>query len=83
MKRNLLGVNEMIVRTKRLGYRERQDHGHTLQERQGSVLTNQCLGKETNAEGGAEELIVQRNWGHTIYLRLLPHHNHDGDGKTI
>jgi hypothetical protein len=23
-----------------------QDHGHTLQDRQGSVLTNQCPGKE-------------------------------------
>jgi len=34
-------------RTKRLDYRGSQDHGHTLQERQGTVLTNQCLdGKE-------------------------------------
>ena len=28
-----------------------QDHGHILQEKQGSVLTNQCLGEERmNAE---------------------------------
>ena len=32
-----------------------QDHGHAIQERQGSMLTNQCLGKETNAERGVEE----------------------------
>ena len=32
-----------------------QDHasGHTLQKKQSSVLTNQCVGKE--AERGAEE----------------------------
>ena len=29
-----------------------------LQERQGSVLTNQCLGKETNAERGAKESFL-------------------------
>ena len=36
--------------TKRLGYRGSQDHGHI--ERQGSVLTNQCLGERTIAERG-------------------------------
>jgi hypothetical protein len=48
-----------------------------MQEKQGSVLTNQCLGKETNAERGAEEsfltdgdkLILERHvctYGSTI-----------------
>ena len=69
-------MDDMRVGTKRLGYRGSQDHGHTLQ---GSVLTNQCLGKGTNVERGAEEsfvtdrdkLIVEtlgpesrRHWGH-------------------
>jgi hypothetical protein len=42
------------------GYRgESQDHGHILQERQGSVLTNQCLGKERmNTERGAEDSFL-------------------------
>ena len=45
IKKIRVGVNAMRVRTKRLGYRgeSRQDD---VQERQGSVLTNQCLGKE-------------------------------------
>ena len=36
----------------------RQDHRHTLQERQGSVLTNQCLGKKMDAERGAEKWFL-------------------------
>jgi len=56
------------------GVVKNQDHGHAIQERQRSVLTNQCLGKETNAEPpgrGTEEgflrltdsdkLIVERD----------------------
>jgi len=38
-----------------------QDHGHAIQERQCSVLTNQCLGKEKNAEPpgrGTEESFL-------------------------
>ena len=39
-----------------------QDHGHSLQERQGSVLTNQCLGKKRiNVERGAEESFQMDN----------------------
>ena len=41
-----------------LGYRGCQNHGHTLQEGQGSVLTNQCLGKKTNAGRGTEESFL-------------------------
>jgi hypothetical protein len=55
MKKIKVGVNAMSVRMKRLGYRggvggwgSGSYAGHTLpvQERQGSVLTNQCLGKK-------------------------------------
>jgi len=81
------------VRTKRLGYRGpgSQDHGRTLQERQGSVLTNQCLGtwKGTNAERGAEEnfltdsdkFIVERHWGKTSEQRFSPTGIHIADKK--
>jgi len=40
-----------------LGYRG-ESGCHTLQERQGSVLTNQCLGNGTNAEQGAERSFL-------------------------
>jgi hypothetical protein len=54
---------QMKVRTKCLGYRgvtvkKAKVMAHTLQERQGSVLTNQCLEKEMNAERGAEESFL-------------------------
>ncbi len=50
------------------------DHRQVLQEGQGSVLTNQCLGKKTNAEQGAEEsspkidasFILEGLRGHTF-----------------
>jgi hypothetical protein len=47
-----------------LGCSRSKDHGHAIKERQRpvSVLTNQCLGKETNTEPpgrGAEELPVR------------------------
>jgi hypothetical protein len=36
-----------------------QDQGHIVPEKQGSVLTNQCLGKERmNAERGAGESFL-------------------------
>jgi len=50
------------------------DHRQVLQEDQGSVLTNQCLGEKTNAEQGAEEsspkidanFILEGLRGHTF-----------------
>jgi hypothetical protein len=52
--------NAVSVRTKRLGYRGSQDHGYTLQERQGtaSMLTNQCLEKERMLSERAEESFL-------------------------
>jgi len=47
-----------------------QDHGHILQEKQGSVLTNQCLGKKRMLSEelrnpsfltDSDELIVERH----------------------
>jgi hypothetical protein len=57
MKKIKVGVNAMSVRMKRLGYRGGGGGGgwgsgpsHVppppVQEKQGSVLTNQCLGKK-------------------------------------
>jgi len=40
------GRNECANERNVWATRGSQDHGHTLQEGQGSVFTNQCLGKE-------------------------------------
>jgi len=83
------GRDAMSVRTKRLGHG--QDHGHAIQERQCSVLTNQCFGKETNAElsaRGTEEsfltdsdkFIVERHDWPGLDVRLLMMHD---DGKSF
>jgi hypothetical protein len=68
-----------------------QDHDYAIQERQHSVLTNQCLGNGTNVELPGQEteesllrlpdsdkLIVERHWGHMppfAQLRLWLHYN--------
>ena len=71
-----------------------QVHGPAMQERQCCVLTNQCLGIETNAEPpgqGTEEyflmdnniLIVERHWGHMFSLRSCLHYGDDRNLKAL
>jgi len=76
-------MNEMTrsVRTKRLGYR-RESGSMAIPTRQGSVLTNQCLGKERMLSEGlrnpsfpmdSDKLIVERHSGR----QTMKHHWHD------
>jgi hypothetical protein len=58
MKKIRVGVNELGVQMKRLGCRGESRSWSYPTERQGSVLTNQCLGKEMNCEQGAEESFL-------------------------
>jgi hypothetical protein len=65
-------------------------HGHDIQERQHSVLTNQCLGKEMSAEppgrGTEEPFLMDRDkfmvlWRATLFAGRGPstrrHEQHD------
>jgi hypothetical protein len=57
----LVGAGAMSVRNVWAAERS-QDHGHAIHERRRSVLTNQCLRKETNAEPpgrDGDKLIVE------------------------
>jgi hypothetical protein len=60
MKKIRGGVNAMSMRMRclRLGCRGVKIMAGAIQERQGSVLTNRCLGKETNGERGAEKSFL-------------------------
>ena len=64
-KKVRVGVNEVRVRTKpglQGGVKIMVIRsGLLVRERRGSVLTNQCLGKETNDERGAEESFLMDN----------------------
>jgi len=89
MKKIRVGVDATSVRNVWAAERS-QDHGHAIKERRRSVLTNQCLGKETNAEPpgrgtesflpDGDKLIVEILGSHFLRLRL--HCNHD-DSKSM
>jgi hypothetical protein len=70
------GCNECANKSSESGLQGRvvknQDHGHVIQERQRSVLTNQCLEKEMNAEppGQGTEEGLRRLTGSDKFIAL-------------